>query len=276
MRTAILIALIMTCPISIFGQGFYDYEPLYINKAAIRNLNVSSVLATCYYPDSSFHSMSNFVFEYRFDNKGNINYKKYWVTNLVGSKYLNITLVVDTGFYLPQFQKFGYRSLAQSQVVKFNQYKERTKNYMAKVLNQFNVMEPSSINCFNASGDLNNLVDTVLLGKIVHVPRWLIPSGDSIVFSQDTLMVFNQGEMNNQPYGKYYSTGNGTLQIDRILNEDTSKVQISFFIDSLGFLSKETIADFSRQYHYNSDGLHVSTETYHNEYRATYTKFIYE
>ncbi|MCF8299116.1 MAG: hypothetical protein K9J13_16325, partial [Saprospiraceae bacterium] len=195
MRIALLLTIFFTYSFTTVGQGFYDHNNLLINRKSIIKLNISSVTATTFYPDSCFHPLSNFVFEYKFDRSGNINKRKYWNTQLDGNNYLYVTLVIDTIYFIPQFQRFNYYCVSQSKVVKFNQYKERKRLYIRKVFNKLGLMQSQNNNCWSRGTEESDFfVDTTLLNKRVNIPRWLIPAGDSIALFKDTLLVFNKNE----------------------------------------------------------------------------------
>lgn len=263
---------------SAYGQGFYDDERLFINKKNISKLNISSVTATGGYPDSSFHPLSNFVFEYKFDKEGNINKRKYWLTQLDGDKYLDIRLVIDTGYFIPEIQHFHYSIIAQSALVKFNQNKERTQQYISKVFNQFVLLPPEkNERCLVFGLDESNLfADTLLLNKEVHIPRFLLPYGDSVTLVKDTIVTFTKFEEVMRNPHKYYLTENNTIKIDWMLDEDTNKIWRSYYINSLGLLYKKTQNVYTQLYYYNSDNLHIRT-AYELEDKTTrtYSEFSY-
>lgn len=260
-----------------FSQGFYDNNEVFISQKNVSNLNITSVTATTNYPDSSFHPLSNFVFEYSFDRSGGIIYKKHWHIDYSNDdgKYLFIRLNIDSTVE-DSANIIYYRNIAWSPTVKFNQFKGRTEKYIHKTFEKFKITN-TAINNYTAYGsDANKfLIDTILLGQSVCIPKWLIPSGDSILITRDNIKTFTKSDSSLYLIRKYYLLDNGEIKIDLMLR-DYQGVWRSYYIDKSGFVYKETQYNYTTLYFYNADRLHVKTENYQYDYKTGQTIFTYK
>ncbi|MCF8296917.1 MAG: hypothetical protein K9J13_05160, partial [Saprospiraceae bacterium] len=90
------------------------------------------------------------------------------------------------------------------------------------------------------------------------------------------LLVFNKNEASIGIDSKSYLTDDSILQIDLLSDEVTNRVWRSYYINSLGLVYKITQNIYTELYYYNSDNLHVKTETFVNDYRSTRTIFNYK
>jgi hypothetical protein len=179
---------------TIFGQGFYDNNRVLISKANLAKLNITSVTSTTLYADSSFHPLSNFVFEDRFNNTGDIIFKKYWGWQLNNSnRVMKVILMIDSGYYDERIGKIHLINIAQSKIVNFKQDKARNEKYIRNTFDKFKVIHNYKNQDFpRFSGREEFLVDTILLKKHISIPEGLLPRGDSISQSSDTIKIYSK------------------------------------------------------------------------------------
>ncbi|MBA2612107.1 MAG: hypothetical protein H0U95_09055 [Bacteroidetes bacterium] len=277
MRTITLFIFILSC--RLHGQGFYDSNDLIIGSKYIQKANATSVIGVTEYKDSSFHPMSNFVLEYKFDNTGAIIKRKYWQTDIKGkgSKNMLISLVYDSLYSVPEYPDFSrFRCYKQSPVVKFNQDRNRTKSYVNGVFNELELVKPKIKNCWVRIIDKREILgDTIILGRQVSVPKSLFPIGDSVVKKLDTLIIYRKGNSSMSLDNKIYIDNDGSIKIDYYTNSTIEPFR-SYFINSSGLLYKENQNIYSTLYYFTPDKLHVMTETYQYKTRTSRTTFIYK
>lgn len=282
MKKPFLTTIFFLCSWTILAQGFYNSNDLLINKKAIKKLSIYSVTATADWLDTEYHLMNDFAFEYRFNENGEINYRKYWESDLLDNdKYMNVMLILDTGiidtgsYNLAEKGKLKYKRLGQSKEIKYNQNKRHTKQFISKLERKFTSINPPNNDYLERRSYRNDLIDTVLLNKKVCIPQWLLPRGDSIVYKKNVILTFVEYNGVIKLNHKLYITESDSIQIEWMSLSSPNTVWRNHYINSAGFLYKKDQNVYSTIYSYDGDNLHIKTETYRKNTKTTMTTFKY-
>lgn len=268
MRTIIVLIIILFSILTANAQGYYGNGPLFLSRKNIRDLKVSSVIATTYYRDSLFHPLSNFMFELKFDNSGNIVRRKYWSLNTIDiGKYLYLKLVVDTCFSSNSNNQRSYTCIGQSPIVKINQNKSRTSTYMNKIFTKLSSVGPK---CKDPQENEENFaelyVDTSFLNKPPKTLHYVYNEMDSISFHKDTLIAFQITNGKMQLVIKSYKSETNVITTERAKFPGDSPSIVKQYLSSEGLVYKITQylknGYSSHLYFYNSENLHIKTEYY--------------
>ena len=269
---------------SVNAQGFYNLREVFLNKSEILQNEICSVKAydrSNIELDSSFHPLTMFVFEYKFDEQGYIMGKTYWYWSIEErrkykkrTRFMHIALLQDTAIVNFKTKEILYKNLRSSEIVRFNQDKNRTKKRLNKIFNRI------SNSCWTSESFYSNeivrnfdfSIDTTIFNKRIRLPSHLIIEGDSIHFSENQLITFSIEDGEHSINSIYRLEDNNKLKIDSYSEGKPWRI---YYFNEKGLLEKEVQNDYTTYYLYDNNDLHVRTEEYSNGVLFGDTEFIY-
>lgn len=195
-------------------------------------------------------------------------FKRRWYTD----RFMAISLVKDS---IVSYEDGipSYMQCSQSSIFEYDQFRSNTEEQMETMSNLIQVddLQPNKYGISIISGeDSNLLIDTIILGHQLSIPKFLLKINDSICFASDSILsYYHRGKEETV----FCITDSSTIRVEWLNNDGA--VWRTYLFNHEGLLVTHKQGIVTTKYFYKN-GLHIKTEIYQRDYLRQTTTFEYK
>ncbi|MFT5602539.1 MAG: hypothetical protein ACI9N1_002798 [Flavobacteriales bacterium] len=271
--------------LSYCAQGFYNNETVFVNQTTLSNESICEIQGYSDYEGISNRKLTNFVLNYEVNEQGIIIKRKYWKSPFIfkkikgrkkkakpiySEKIMAVYLVKDSLIILND--QIYYQQCSQSSTYLFDQEGRNRNELMEEMTKQIQIdsLRPIKNGLSLGNQDSRQIINTLILGHQLSIPRFLLKSNDSICYLSDSVTSYYRSGIEKRIF---CITDSSTIRIEWLNNE--GNVWRTYLFNQEGFLDTHTQGIFTTKYFYKNK-LHVRTENYQKDDLMHTTTFEYK